>query len=73
MADIMSRIKTMGEVFTERYTAPTDTHPGSHGSFANMRLIMATVLYYRVLEQILVGDQEMGKSIAGLLEQAVFD
>jgi len=72
MADITSRIETMGEVFTERYTAPTDTHPGSHSSFANMRLKMATVLYYRVLEKILVGEQKMGKSIAGLLEQAVF-
>ena len=62
----------MGEVFTKRYTAPTGTHPGYHSSFANMRLKMATILSYRGLEKILVGEQKVGKSIAGLLEQAVF-
>ena len=72
MGDITKRIDTMGTVFTERYTAPSDTHPGSHSQFANMRLRMGSVLYYRVLEKILVGEQKMGKSIAGLLEQAVF-
>eukprot|EP00092_Neocalanus_flemingeri_P022394 GFUD01024287.1.p1 GENE.GFUD01024287.1~~GFUD01024287.1.p1 ORF type:complete len:1025 (-),score=334.13 GFUD01024287.1:159-2831(-) len=72
MADITSRVETLGKVFTERYTAPTDTHPGSHTSFANMRLRMGSVLYFRVLEKILVGEQRIGKSIAGLLEQAVF-
>jgi len=72
MANITSRVETMGKVFTERYTTPTDTHPGSHSSFANMRLRMGSVLYYRVLEKILVGEQKIGKSIAGLVEHAEF-
>jgi len=72
MEDITNRVEKMGDVFTERYTAPTNTHPGSHSTFAAMRLKMATVLYYRVLEKILVGEQRIGKSIAGLLEQAHF-
>jgi len=72
IADITSRVEDMGAVFTERYTAPTDTHPGSQPSFANMRLRMGSVLYFRVLEKILVGEQKIGKSIAGLLEQEVF-
>merc|ERR1719483_38536 len=72
IADITSRVEDMGAVFTERYTAPTDTHPGSQPSFANMRLRMGSVLYFRVLEKILVGEQKIGKSIAGLLEQEVY-
>ena len=69
---ISGRIKTMGEQFTARYTAPSDTHPGSHASFAAMRLRMGQVLYYRVLESILQGESRRGKPIGTLLDHGQF-
>jgi len=70
--DIVTRVEGMGEKFTERYTRPSDNHPGSHASFAAMRLRMGQVLYYRVLESILSDEQRRGKSVAQLVDQAVF-
>lgn len=69
---VAERIKSMGEKFTLRYTAPSDNHPGSHASFAAMRLRMGQVLYYRVLENILQGEGKRGKPISTLLDTGHF-
>jgi len=69
---VAERIKSMGEKFTLRYTAPSDNHPGSHASFAAMRLRMGQVLYYRVLENILLGEAKRGKPISSLMENCQF-
>lgn len=69
---IQSKIQALGVKFTERYTAPSDNHPGSHASFAAMRLRLGEVLYYRILEKVLTSEQKTSKSIAILLEQDAF-
>jgi Retinoblastoma-associated protein A domain len=51
---IAKRVEEMSEVFCAHYTAPSDTHPGSHETFAKKRLRMGEILYYKLLETILV-------------------
>ena len=70
--NIKDKLRGLGAQFTERYTARSDNHPGSHASFAAMRLRMAEVLYYRILEKILTVEQKMSKSIAMVIEQNAF-
>jgi len=70
--NLKEKIKVLGSKFTDRYTAPTDNHPGSHASFAAMRLRMGEVLFYRILEKILVAEQKTSKSISMVLEQDAF-
>ena len=69
---ITSRVKQMGDRFCQHYTAPSDMHPGSHDSFARMRLRMAVVLYYKLLEAILTKEKSQGKPLANLLSQDIF-
>merc|ERR1711892_13202 len=70
--DIVTRVSEMGNIFTERYTKPSESHPGAHASFAATRLRMGQVLYFRVLENILTDEQKRGKTVAHLVDQAVF-
>ena len=69
---IHEKIRVLGVKFTDRYTAPSDNHPGSHASFAAMRLRLGEILFYRILEKVLTSEQKTSKSIALLLEQDAF-
>ncbi|CAB4061237.1 RBL1 [Lepeophtheirus salmonis] len=63
---------SLGIYFSENYTARSDKHPGSQGSFARMRLKMGVILYYKLLERILMSEKEKGKPIGNLLDQNQF-
>ncbi|NXY48987.1 RBL1 protein, partial [Ceuthmochares aereus] len=74
MQSIMSRVKEMGETFCRSYTQSTDKQPGSHIDFAVNRLKLAEILYYKILETIMVQETRRlhGKDLTALLEQDVF-
>ncbi|XP_008947409.1 PREDICTED: retinoblastoma-like protein 1, partial [Merops nubicus] len=71
---IVSRVKEMGETFCRCYTQSTDEQPGSHIDFAVNRLKLAEILYYKILETIMVQETRRlhGKDLTALLEQDVF-
>ncbi|XP_069727828.1 retinoblastoma-like protein 1 isoform X1 [Phaenicophaeus curvirostris] len=74
MQSIMSRVKEIGETFCRSYTQSTDKQPGSHIDFAVNRLKLAEILYYKILETIMVQEIRRlhGKDLTALLEQDVF-
>ncbi|NWW71246.1 RBL1 protein, partial [Climacteris rufus] len=74
MESIVSRVKEIGETFCCRYTQSTDEQPGSHIDFAVNRLKLAEILYYKILETIVVQETRRlhGKDLTALLEQDVF-
>nr|XP_034979199.1 retinoblastoma-like protein 1 isoform X2 [Zootoca vivipara] len=71
---IMNRVKEIGEVFCQSYTRSTDDQPGSHIDFAVNRLKLAEILYYKILETIMVQEMRRlhGKDMSALLEQDIF-
>ncbi|KFR06718.1 Retinoblastoma-like 1, partial [Nipponia nippon] len=74
MESIMSRVKEIGETFCRSYTQSTDEQPGSHIDFAVNRLKLAEILYYKILETVMVQETRRlhGKDLTALLEQDVF-
>nr|XP_045012618.1 retinoblastoma-like protein 1 isoform X5 [Jaculus jaculus] len=56
MDNIMKIVKGIGEVFCQHYTQSTDKQPGSHIDFAVNRLKLAEILYYKILETIMVQE-----------------
>ncbi|XP_009876665.1 PREDICTED: retinoblastoma-like protein 1, partial [Apaloderma vittatum] len=74
MESIMSRVKEIGETFCRSYTQSTDEQPGSHIDFAVNRLKLAEILYYKILETIMVQETRRlhGKDLTAVLEQDVF-
>ncbi|XP_062360748.1 retinoblastoma-like protein 1 isoform X2 [Cinclus cinclus] len=74
LESIMSRVKEIGETFCCRYTQSTDEQPGSHIDFAVNRLKLAEILYYKILETIVVQETRRlhGKDLTALLEQDLF-
>ncbi|XP_077643176.1 retinoblastoma-like protein 1 isoform X3 [Lonchura striata] len=70
----MSRVKEIGETFCCSYTQSTDEQPGSHIDFAVNRLKLAEILYYKILETIMVQETRrlQGKDLTALLEQDLF-
>ncbi|XP_055669859.1 retinoblastoma-like protein 1 isoform X2 [Falco peregrinus] len=74
MESIVSRVKEIGETFCRSYTRSTDEQPGSHIDFAVNRLKLAEILYYKILETIMVQETRRlhGKDLTALLEQDVF-
>ncbi|NWH55975.1 RBL1 protein, partial [Geococcyx californianus] len=74
MGSILSRVKEIGEAFCRNYTQSTDEQPGSHIDFAINRLKLAEILYYKILETIMVQETRRlhGKDLTALLEQDVF-
>ncbi|RLV92828.1 hypothetical protein DV515_00013640 [Chloebia gouldiae] len=74
LESIMSRVKEIGETFCCNYTQSTDEQPGSHIDFAVNRLKLAEILYYKVLETIMVQETRRlhGKDLTALLEQDLF-
>lgn len=69
---IANRVQKMGDKFCAHYTAPTEKHPGSHDSFARMRLKMGIILYYKLLEAILLKEKSQNKPLTNLLNQDIF-
>ncbi|XP_057232639.1 retinoblastoma-like protein 1 isoform X2 [Malurus melanocephalus] len=74
MESIMSRVKEIGETFCCSYTQSTDEQPGSHIDFAVNRLKLAEILYFKILETIMVQETRRlhGKDLTALLEQDLF-
>ncbi|XP_036427481.1 retinoblastoma-like protein 1 [Colossoma macropomum] len=71
---ILNRVKTLGETFKQGYTKQTDDLPGAHMDFAENRLKLAEILYYKILESVMTQEMKrlQGKDMTGLLEQEVF-
>uniref|UniRef100_A0A672ZM77 Retinoblastoma-like 1 (p107) n=1 Tax=Sphaeramia orbicularis TaxID=375764 RepID=A0A672ZM77_9TELE len=71
---ILSRVKTLGQTFKEHYTNDSEDTPGSHIDFAENRLKLAEILYYKVLENVMVQETKrlQGKDMSVLLEQDIF-
>ncbi|XP_038015370.1 retinoblastoma-like protein 1 isoform X5 [Motacilla alba alba] len=74
LESIMSRVKEIGETFCCCYIQSTDEQPGSHIDFAMNRLKLAEILYYKILETIMVQETRRlhGKDLTALLEQDLF-
>ncbi|NXA09118.1 RBL1 protein, partial [Sapayoa aenigma] len=74
MESIVSRVKEIGDTFCYSYTQSTDEQPGSHIDFAVNRLKLAEILYYKILETIMVQETRRlhGKDLTAVLEQDVF-
>uniref|UniRef100_A0A8D0G305 Retinoblastoma-like protein 1 n=1 Tax=Sphenodon punctatus TaxID=8508 RepID=A0A8D0G305_SPHPU len=74
MESIVNGVKEIGEAFCQSYTQSTDDQPGSHIDFAVKRLKLAEILYYKILETIMVQETRRlhGKDITVLLEQDIF-
>ncbi|XP_051563026.1 retinoblastoma-like protein 1 [Myxocyprinus asiaticus] len=70
---ILKRVKTLGERFKEAYTKPSEDLPGAHIDFAENRLKLAQILYFKILENIMTQEmkRQQGKDMAVLLEQEV--
>ncbi|NP_001124082.1 retinoblastoma-like protein 1 [Danio rerio] len=70
---ILNRVKTLGEKFKQAYTNPTDDLPGAHMDFAEKRLKLAEILYFKILENVMTQEMKrlQGKDWAVLLEQEV--
>ncbi|KAK1796308.1 hypothetical protein P4O66_009374 [Electrophorus voltai] len=71
---ILNRVKTLGEIFKQAYTKQTADLPGAHMDFAENRLKLAEILYFKVLENVMTQEMKrlQGKDMTVLLEQEVF-
>ncbi|XP_041836600.1 retinoblastoma-like protein 1 [Melanotaenia boesemani] len=71
---ILARVKTLGQTFKEHYTNDSEDTPGSHIDFAENRLKLAEILYYKILENVLVQETKrlQGRDMSILLEQDIF-
>uniref|UniRef100_A0A8C8GWZ2 Retinoblastoma-like protein 1 n=1 Tax=Oncorhynchus tshawytscha TaxID=74940 RepID=A0A8C8GWZ2_ONCTS len=71
---ILSRVKTLGETFKQHYTKDSEELPGSHMDFAENRMKLAEILYYKILENVMAQETRRlhGKDMAVLLEQDIF-
>ncbi|XP_023570623.1 retinoblastoma-like protein 1 [Octodon degus] len=74
MENIMKIVKRIGETFCQHYTQSTDEQPGSHIDFAVNRLKLAEILYYKILETVMVQESRRlhGMDMSVLLEQDIF-
>ncbi|KAM4613036.1 retinoblastoma-like protein 1 [Polymixia lowei] len=71
---ILTRVKTLGQTFKQHYTNDSEDTPGSHIDFAENRLKLAEILYYKILENVMVQETKRlhGKDMTVLLEQDMF-
>lgn len=71
---ILARVKSLGQTFKEHYTNDSEDTPGSHIDFAENRLKLAEILYYKILENVMVQEAKrlQGKDMSVLLEQDIF-
>ncbi|XP_023580582.1 retinoblastoma-like protein 1 isoform X3 [Trichechus manatus latirostris] len=74
MENITKMVKGIGESFCQHYTQSTDDQPGSHIDFAVNRLKLAEILYYKMLETVMVQETRRlhGMDMSVLLEQDIF-
>ncbi|XP_036758234.2 retinoblastoma-like protein 1 isoform X2 [Manis pentadactyla] len=56
MENITKIVKVVGETFCQHYTQSTEEQPGSHIDFAVNRLKLAEILYYKILETVMVQE-----------------
>ncbi|XP_056129896.1 retinoblastoma-like protein 1 [Lampris incognitus] len=71
---ILNTVKTLGQAFKEHYTNDSEDMPGSHIDFAENRLKLAEILYYKILENVMAQETKRlhGKDMAVLLDQDIF-
>ncbi|XP_019716014.1 retinoblastoma-like protein 1 [Hippocampus comes] len=71
---IVSQVKMLGQTFKEHYTNDSDHSSGSHIDFAESRLKLAEILFYKVLENVLMQETKrlQGKDMSVLLEKDIF-
>ncbi|XP_075033617.1 retinoblastoma-like protein 1 isoform X2 [Mixophyes fleayi] len=74
MENILNTVKDIGLRFCHHYTQSSGDHTGSHIDFAVNRWKLAEILYYKVLESIVVQEMRRlhGKDLTALLEQDIF-
>ncbi|XP_003411584.1 retinoblastoma-like protein 1 [Loxodonta africana] len=74
LENITKIVKGIGESFCQHYTQPADDQPGSHIDFAVNRLKLAEILYYKMLETVMVQETRRlhGMDMSVLLEQDIF-
>ncbi|XP_006874796.1 PREDICTED: retinoblastoma-like protein 1 [Chrysochloris asiatica] len=75
METITKIVKGIGMSFCQHYTQSTDEQPGSHIDFAVNRLKLAEILYYKILETVMVQETRRlhGMDMSVLLEQDIFN
>ncbi|KAM4583235.1 retinoblastoma-like protein 1 [Fundulus diaphanus] len=71
---VLARVKTLGQTFKEHYTNDSEDTPGSHIDFAENRWKLAEILYYKILENVLVHETKrlQGRDMSVLMEQDIF-
>ncbi|MEE6506620.1 hypothetical protein FKM82_007763 [Ascaphus truei] len=74
MDNVLTAVREIGHRFCHHYTQPTEDQAGSHIDFAINRWKLAEILYYKVLETIVVQETRRlhGKDMTALLEQDIF-
>ncbi|KAM8946067.1 retinoblastoma-like protein 1 isoform 2-T2 [Pelodytes ibericus] len=74
METILKIVRDIGQSFCDHYTKSTEDQAGSHIDFAVKRWKLAEILYYKVLETIVVQESRrlQGKDMSILLEQDIF-
>ncbi|KAM4692501.1 retinoblastoma-like protein 1 [Rhinophrynus dorsalis] len=74
METIINTVRDIGQTFCHHYTQSTADQAGSHIDFAINRWKLAEILYYKVLETIVVQETRRlhGKDMTALLEQDIF-
>ncbi|KAG9473840.1 retinoblastoma-like protein 1 isoform X2 [Eleutherodactylus coqui] len=72
--NIQNTVSDVQKRFCHQYTRPSGDQPGSHIDFAVNRWKLAEILYYKVLESIVVQEIRRlpGKDLTALLEQEIF-
>uniref|UniRef100_A0A8C5QCY5 Retinoblastoma-like protein 1 n=1 Tax=Leptobrachium leishanense TaxID=445787 RepID=A0A8C5QCY5_9ANUR len=73
MSNIFTMVRDIGNSFCHHYTQSTDVRTGPHIDFAVNRQKLAEVLYYKVLETVVVQESRrlQGKDMTVLLEQDI--
>ncbi|KAM5135133.1 retinoblastoma-like protein 1 [Mantella aurantiaca] len=74
LENIQNIVKDIGQRFCQHYTQPSGDQTGSHMDFAINRWKLAEILYYKVLESIVLQETRRlhGKDLTALLEQDIF-
>ncbi|NP_001084880.1 retinoblastoma-like 1 L homeolog [Xenopus laevis] len=72
--NVLNIVRDIGLRFVDHYTQSTEDQPGSHIDFAVNRWKLAEILYFKVLETIVVQESRRlhGKDLTALLEQDIF-
>ena len=55
-------MQVMGEEFCKQFAQPSEDNLGSHVEFARRRMQLGEIMYYKVLENIMVNEQKRAKN-----------